>query len=164
MDVFDAITSWRSVRRFTAKPVSDDFIKRILEAGRWAQSGLNNQPWRFSVIKEKKLKDAVAANTKYGFVVKEAPACIAVFLNTQDMYDRTKDVQAVGACIQNMLRAAHDLGLGAVWLGEILTHRVQVEKMLGVPEYCELMALIAVGWPAENPPKAERKDLSELVL
>jgi len=80
------------------------------------------------------------------------------------MYNDVKDHQAMGACIQNMLLAAHGLGLGAVWLGEILKNAGEVRKLLGLPEEMELMAVVALGHPAPGKHTAKRKDVSEVLL
>ena len=79
------------------------------------------------------------------------------------MYDRTKDVQSIGACIQNMLLALHSLGLGGVWLGEILKKKEMVNELLGAPESYEMMAVVALGYPAIKKRTSERKGSSELV-
>ena len=163
MDVLDAIKNRRSVRKYTKDAVSDAVVEQILEAGRWAPSGLNNQPWKFSVVKDAETRKKLAACTHYGKTVLNAPACIAVFLDAGESYDRTKDLQAVGACIQNMLLAVHALGLGAVWLGEILQKKSEVEKILAAPGGCEFMALIALGHPAEKPTSG-RKPRGDLLL
>jgi nitroreductase len=160
MEVQDAIRGRRSIRGYTKEQVSGEDIQTILEAGSWAPSGLNNQPWRFKVLKGE-LKDRIASHTKYGMIIKAAPVCIAVFLDKDESYNRVKDLQAVGACIQNMLLTIHDLGLGGVWLGEILNQREKVERELNTKH--ELMAAIALGHPAENG-KSSRKKLGELVL
>lgn len=154
----------RSIRKFTTEPVDDETIDRILTMGAWAPSGLNNQPWRFFVVRDTGLKNSLAAQTKYSRVVEGAPVCIAVFLDNGTSYDRVKDLQAVGACLQNMLLAVHAMGLGAVWLGEILRNRAAVERLLGVPETCELMAVVALGKPAEEKGRGSRKPLAELLI
>jgi nitroreductase len=87
-----------------------------------------------------------------------------VFLDKAESYHRVKDIQAVGACVQNMLLTIHSLGLGGVWLGEILKNHEAVEKILEVPESCELMALIAMGHPAETKGAGNRKPLHEVII
>lgn len=162
--MLETIRNRRSIRRFTEEPVPDDVVDRILEMGTWAPSGLNNQPWRFVVVRKAETKKVLAGLTKYGSILRNAPVCVAVFLETRESYDRLKDVQAIGACIQNMLLAIHALGLGGVWLGEILKNRMEVERILCVPESCELMAVVALGRPAVEGGRAVRKPLSEVVL
>ena len=80
------------------------------------------------------------------------------------MYHEVKDHQAIGACLQNMLLAAHSLGLGAVWLGEILKSEKEVRNLLGLPEKLELMAVIALGWPKHRNQKSRRFPLDELIV
>lgn len=160
-----AIKNRRSVRKFTGESVSDETVDAVLEAGRWAPSGLNNQPWRFAVIRDPVLKEQMSSLTRYGAIVSSADVLIAVFYDTLSGYDRTKDHQAIGACIQNMLLAIHDLSLGGVWLGEILKSSAEVKELLGSPEQYEFMALIACGYPDGKLPSAPvRKMLSELVF
>jgi len=87
-----------------------------------------------------------------------------VFLDKDESYDRTKDIQAIGACIQNMLLAIHALGLGGVWLGEILKNKDKVSKVLDAPDNLELMAVVALGYPAEKDRKGSRKGLDKVVF
>jgi len=162
--VLKAIYSRRSVRHFTEEKVDHDLIQEILRAGSWAPSGLNNQPWRFAVVTDPELKKGFEPLTKYGKVIQAAPCLIPVFVDRNSMYNPVKDYQAMGACIQNMLLAAHSLGLGAVWLGEILKSADQVRDLLELPDTLELMAVVALGHPARTDQKSERKPLAELVV
>ncbi len=164
MDIFELIKTRRSIRRFTDEPVSDVIIDRIIEAGIWAPSGMNNQPWKFAVIKDPALKEKISTLTKHSKTILSANALIAVFLDHSSGYDRTKDTQAIGACIQNMLLTVHSLGLGAVWLGEILKSKDNVMELFGGPEEFELMAVIALGYPAGKGGKGSRKGLVEKVF
>lgn len=163
--VLDAIRERRSIRSFTAGPVTAAELEAILEAGRWAPSGLNNQPWRFLVVRSgEPRQEALAGLTKYAHIVRGARALFCVFLDRQTVYSRTKDLQGIGACLQNMLLAAHSLGLGAVWLGEIINQEPQVTAALGLdPESLELMAVLAVGRPAKGG-SSKRKPMEALLL
>jgi nitroreductase len=157
--------SRRSVRSFDGTPVDPGLIDKVLDAGRWAPSGMNNQPWRFAVITDGGLKDQISQLTIYSRIISHASALIAVFLDTGSSYHRTKDVQAVGACIQNMLLAVHSLGLGGVWMGEILKSGEELKELLNAPEAFELMAVIALGHPKGPVPEPPaRKGLEELVF
>jgi len=162
MDVIDAIRSRRSIRKFKDVEVEDEKVDIILDAGRWAPSGMNNQPWQFIVVRNRETIDKIAQCTAYGNIVKSANLLIAIFLNKDEMYDRTKDVMAIGAAIQNMLLAVHSLDLGAVWLGEILKEKEKVNQILNAPASLELMAVLAIGYPAEKA-TSTRKALSEIV-
>ncbi len=162
--MLDSIKHRRSIRRFKNQVVDESLVEEIIEAGIWAPSGLNNQPWKFVIIRSSSTKDQLATLTRYGKIIQQAPVCIAVFLDTAASYDRTKDIQAIGACIQNMLLAIHALGLGGVWLGEILKNRVKVNELLGVSSALEFMALIALGYPDEHPVTATRKKREEVIV
>ena len=164
MDIIEEIKSRRSIRKFSAEPVSDQQIDRILEAGRWAPSGLNNQPWRFAVVKDRGLITEIAKLTHYGKVVRGAQVLLPVFIATEKIYHREKDIQGIGACLQNMLLEIHSLGLGAVWLGEIIKSNLPIKQLLGLGNDLELMAVIALGWPDERPRATRRKKLEELIV
>ncbi|MBW2143768.1 MAG: nitroreductase family protein [Deltaproteobacteria bacterium] len=164
MQMLEEIKTRRSIRRLTNEKVDDKTIELIIEMGTWAPSGLNNQPWKFVVIRDQKIRDEISTQTKYSRIIQGAPVCIAVFLDNSQSYDRVKDIQAVGACIQNMLLTIHDLGLGGVWLGEILKNRESVEKILKVPESCELMAVVALGHTEEKKGAGSRKSLDEVII
>jgi nitroreductase len=164
LDILDIIRTRRSVRRFDNKPVPEELLMEILEAGRWAPSGMNNQPWKFAVIDNRGLNEGISKLTRYAAIVKSARVLIAVFLDNTETYHRTKDVQAVGACIQNMLLEAHSLGLGAVWLGEIIKSDKEIRTLLGIGEDLEFMALIALGYPYEKPRGVKRKELKDLIV
>lgn len=164
MDVIEAIRSRRSVREFTDDDIDDPVIEKIIDAGRWAPSGLNNQAWRFIIIRETGTKEELCELTHYGAIIKNAPVLIAVFLDRNEMYDHTKDVQSIGACIQNMLLAVHSMRLGSVWLGQILNKKENVNTVLGAPASYELMAVVALGHPVQKNRVSERKELPQLVF
>jgi nitroreductase len=164
MDSLALIKARRSVRNFKPNLPSANFIRRVLDAGHWAPSGLNNQPWRFVVIKEKAQKNGLAAFTNCGDIILSAPMVIAVFMDTEASYNREKDLMAIGACIQNMLLEAHGQGLGTCWLGEILNLKNKVALYLNVKKTWELMALIAIGYSREKKLSSSRKHLKSLLI
>lgn len=162
--VLEIIKTRRSVREFTAEPVERSLIEQIISAGIWAPSGLNNQPWRFVVIRDSSLRERLAELTKYAHIVRAAPVLIAVYLDQEKMYDRVKDHQAAGACIQNMLLAAHALGLGAVWLGQILANKDRVNEALGLSGQHDLAAVLALGHPLHKNQQSLRQPLETFIL
>jgi nitroreductase len=159
-----AIFSRRSIREFTVQPVQRSLIEQIITAGIWAPSGLNNQPWKFVIIRTAEIQAKLAELTRYSHIVTAAPALIAVYLDQEKMYDRIKDHQAAGACIQNMLLAAEELGLGAVWLGQILARKERVNKVLGLSSQYELAAVLALGWPQHRNQQSQRLPLEQFIL
>ena len=162
--VQDAIERRRSIREFTGEPVARELLHKIVRAGIWAPSGLNNQPWRFVLIRDKETGQRLATLTKYAHIVREAPALIAVYLDQAAMYNPMKDYQSAGAAIQNMLLAAEELGLGAVWLGQILQNSNEVNALLKLDGTFELMAVLAIGYPRHRKQQSQRKPLADFIL
>jgi nitroreductase len=185
MELFEAIKSRRSIRKYKADPVDDEKIKAILEAGRWAPSWSNTQCWRFIVVRDAQMKARItesllrfklpdkeienpATNT-----IKTVPAVIVVCAKT----GTSGTAPGVGSgafftdkgdwymfdaalAVQNMVLAAHGLGLGTVIIGTF--DAAKLEKILGVPEGYRAVTLFPVGVP-EQPGKAPpRKELSEI--
>ena len=151
------------MRQFKKRAVPDKIIEDILEAARWAPSGLNNQPWKFMVLEGEK-KDALAEFTHYSHIIKGANKVILVFLDGETMYNEEKDLMAIGACIQNMLLCIHAKKLGACWLGEILNQRKSLQKKLNIPKNLQFEAAIALGYPLRVPKARSRKPLSKLKI
>lgn len=164
MEAEQAIRTRRSIRVFEDESINREDIEGILEAGRWAPSGLNNQPWKLVIVEDREKAREISAYTQYSSIVENAPLLIAVFLDTDASYNRDKDIMAIGAFIQNALLSIHARGLGAVWLGEILNKKEMVREALKVPEAYEMMAVIAVGRPGEEPEEKPRKPLTDLIL
>jgi nitroreductase len=164
MDLLEGIYTRRSVRGYTDQPVEQEHLMEIIKAGTWAPSGLNNQPWRFVIVRGRDAREKLAGFTKYRTVIESAPACIAVFIDRGAMYNDVKDHQAMGGCIQNMLLAAHALGLGAVWLGEILNNAENVRVLLEVPPEMELMAVVAIGHPIVKKRTSQRRAVREVLI
>ncbi|MDG4476903.1 nitroreductase family protein [Thiovibrio frasassiensis] len=159
-----AMKQRRSIRDFTEQTVESAQLHEIIQAGVWAPSGLNNQPWRFVIVRDASIRARLAEQTHYGHIVLAAPALIVVYLEKEAMYDTLKDAQSAGACIQNMLLAAEALGLGGVWLGQILKNRENVARILDLNENLELMAVIAIGYPNRRDQQSQRKPLAEFIV
>ena len=163
-EVLKAICERRSVRNFEEAPVERKLVMEALRAASWAPSGLNNQPWRFALLWDPEEKEKLAALTRYSAVLKGAAVLIPVFLDRETSYDYTKDCQAIGACIQNLLLAMHSFGLGAAWIGEILKNGERVVEALQLPARLELMAVVAAGHPAHRNQSSHRRPVEELIV
>lgn len=167
MNALEQIHNRRSVRAYRQAEVSQEQLETILEAGIAAPSGKNGQPWRFVVVqKDKVLLKKLAAETVYFASVSQADCLIFVFLDKPESYHYLKDVQAIGACIENMLLAADALGLGACWNGEILRNADRVKKILSIDKRYDFMAMIVVGYPDVDHDmlRPKKKPLSEVML
>jgi len=163
--ILNIIKNRRSIRKYQKKSIPDDVIFKILETAIWAPSGLNNQPWRFVIIKNNEVKKKLAKLTKYSHIIEGADLLIVVLLHKPTMYHQIKDHQSAGACIQNILLAAHSLGLGACWLGEILKNENEVKRIIELPiEEYELCAVISLGYPNDNSPRKGRYPLDHFII
>ena len=164
MEVFEAIRTRRSIRKFKSQDVPDEVIGRILTAGIWAPSGMDNQPWRFAVLRDKRMKAEIGKLTIHTEIIENAPVIIPIFLDHNVTFDVVKDAQTMGACMQNMWLALHSLGLGATWVGQILKNKEAVRTICGAPEKFELMAVFAIGYPAEDGGPGKRTPLDKLIF
>ncbi len=154
-DYLNFLKSRRSVRNFLDEEVDKSTILKILDCARWAPSGLNNQPWKVNVVIHPTIKRLLADCTKYKNIVENAAVNIVVFLDIGKSYNRVKDLQGIGAFIQNILLSTHALGLGCVWLGEILNNKEKVNAIFKLnPEEFELMGVVALG-KIETPKESE---------
>jgi nitroreductase len=162
--IFQAIRKRRSIREFSDQAVSQEDRMVIVESGIWAPSGKNNQPWRFVLITDHETRRRIGSLTLYSHIIFSCRALIAVYLDTEAMYDPVKDCMSVGAAIQNMLLTVESLGLGAVWLGQILKNKQQVSAELGVENRYTLVAVLAIGHPLQRNQKSHRKNIGDFII
>lgn len=121
--LIELIKKRRSIRRYLPDPIPDEDINKILEAGLYAPSGKNRQPWRFFVIKDVKTIRSIARRTIYGKFARHAPVLVLVFSKTDADYPIEKDLIGIGACLQNMMLTATAMGYGSCIIGELYGKR-----------------------------------------
>ena len=164
MDAIEAILTRRSIRRFADRSVSDEMVQELLQAAMYAPSARNARSWHFVVISDRQLLDAIPGFHPYSEMVKQAPLAILVCGDEQLEQRVGYWVQNCSAAVQNILLAAHALGMGAVWLG-IYPNEERVEgmrRLTGVPAHIIPAALVVVGYPAEHPVAPNRYDPSRV--
>ncbi|MGC9529462.1 MAG: nitroreductase family protein [Candidatus Bipolaricaulaceae bacterium] len=177
-EVLKAIKDRRSVLRFERQPVPDDKLESVLEAGRWAPSYANAQPWTFVVVKDQEAIHALGeqieriALARRGHVAitgqgsGDAQVIIAVVVDPDK--DPHHHLEAGAVAAQNMALAAHAVGLASYWAGvyddsgQRRSVEAQVREILGVPKRLRVVALLPIGVPAYQA-KSERGQLSEFV-
>lgn len=148
MDVLEAIRDRRSIRRYHRKDVPDEKLMQVLEAGRWAPSAHNSQPRKFIVVKNEKVRRELAQIATYGSFLAEAPVAIAVVI---DPSSSNHPVEDGAAATQNMLLAAHAIGLGSCWIGAYGSgYEDRAMRILGVPGDKRLLSLISLGYAADR--------------
>jgi nitroreductase len=162
-EVLKTIKNRRTIRRFNPNPIDEEMLQVILEAGRWAPSFSNLQPWKFIVIKEQGLKNALdkaARESVLHLGINEAPVVILVCVDRR--IDPLHAIEAGAAATQNMTLAAHSLGLGAGWIGIWGTEaEASIQKIFKFPETLRIVSLLPVGIPAESP-EGHRKPIEEI--
>jgi nitroreductase len=163
-EVIEAIRSRRTVRKFKRESVPKEKIIEILEAGRWAQSFNNSQPWKFVVIQEQETKRRLsdeAGRSVYHRGIVEAPATIVICVDPTE--EPTHWIEAGSIVHQNMALAAHSLGLGSSWVGILNTKSENpIKAVLGIPKKIRVISLMPVGFADENP-RRDRNPLQEMV-
>jgi nitroreductase len=158
METLEAIKTRRSIRKFTSKKISDDILRKIIEAGMYAPSARDTQSWHFIVIDERRILNELPHLHPYAEMMYEAQHAILICgdLNLENLVEYNG--VNCSAATQNMMLAAHDLGVGSVWLGIYpRTERMEpLTKLFELPEHIVPMMLIALGYPNESPKTPER--------
>jgi len=164
MDAIDAILSRRSIRKYSKKPVSDKFIKKLLETAMNAPSAGNEQPWHFIIINDPQILSKIPTFHSHANMLKEASFAFLVCSDLHLDKHNSMWVQDCSAATENILIAAHAQGLGAVWLGVYpREERINgLKNLLNIPEHIIPFSLISVGYPAEQKPKTNRYDDSRV--
>ncbi len=155
-----AILTRRSIRKYTAQPVSEETIRELLEAAMSAPSAGNQQPWEFVVINDRKILDEIPQVHPYAQMCRQAPVAILVCGDLQREAHKGFWVQDCSAATENLLIAVNEKGLGAVWVG-VYPREDRVEglrKLIQLPEHIIPFALIPIGYPAEKKPPGNRFD------
>lgn len=169
MDVFECIQSRRSVRNYSSRKISFDDLTRIIEAGTKAPSAGNLQDYRFIIVNDRAKIDLLAEHCNEQFWIASAPLLIVVCVDTEktEAYyglrgQRLYATQNVAAAAQNILLAAHALGIGSCWVGAFNEEFVSDE--FGIPSKVRPQVIISLGY-ADGPldPKVEN-DISSMVF
>jgi nitroreductase len=159
------LRSRRSIRRYLPDPVPPDLLDQVLEAGRWAASASNRQPWAFVVVQDAEIRAALAQHAAFYFIrwaqVSEAPTLIVLCGDRGNPAYQRFLHEDLGLAGGQMMLQAHALGLATCWVGGV--DRKAMATILKLPPEVELVALLTLGYPAEDPPPPARKPLAEFV-
>lgn len=158
METLDAIMTRRSVRAYTTETIADREIETLLRAAMQAPSAVNEQPWEFVVIRDRTLLDRIPDFSPYASMVKRAPLGILICADTRRLAIEGFWQQDCAAATENLLLAAHALGLGAVWTGVYpLEDRVAgFARLCRLPEGIVPFCFVVVGRPAHRTAAADR--------
>jgi nitroreductase len=160
MDLFEAIQKRRSVRAFQSKPIAREDLEKIIDAGRLAPTGRNEQPWEFVVITDMYTRQRIAELTTFGKYIADAGACVAVFCRGNTPYY----LEDGAAATANILLAATALGLGSCWVAaDKKPYAQDIAEAVGAPETHRLVSLVALGYEGDETPRKPKRPLAEVV-
>jgi nitroreductase len=159
LDAIEALRGRRSIRIYEEKPVPKATIEEIIDTARLAPSANNIQPWEFVVVTDPGMRRRIADLTDYGKFIAQAGACVAVFAKDVKHY-----LEDGSAATENILVAAHALGLGTCWVaGYKKDYAEPIRDLLGVPADFKMVALISLGYPAQKVEPHGKRALGEVL-
>ncbi len=151
-EAIDVILTRRSIRAYLDTPISEPLIKTLVHCGMSAPSAHNRRPFNFITITNKDVRVALKTKSMFGKMMEEAPLVIAVCGDKlkQPIHDFL--IEDCAAATENILLAAHALGLGAVWIGvySLTGWQKFIIKTLKIPEHVVPVSLIAIGYPNQT--------------
>jgi nitroreductase len=156
MNVYDAIVSRRTIRKFRQTSIAEDTLRKLVDAARLAPQAANLQPIKYVVVNDKGLLDPIFSTTKWaGYLAPEGtpqpgerPVAYVVVLVDREIRDSGYETDA-GAAVENLILAAVGEGIGSCWIGSVDRNRVR--ELLDIPERYIIHTLVALGYPAESP-------------
>lgn len=178
MELSECIKGRRSIRKFTAEPVSREALERVVALASCAPSWKNSQPARYTAVADPALKQKIAQEGVMGFakntdIIQNAPLLVVLYVvEGRSGFERDGTPSTskgdhwqtfdAGIAAQTFCLAAHAEGLGSVILG--IFDDKKVAQLAGLPAGQQVAALIAVGHPAEAPDMPRRKTVEELLV
>ena len=164
MNVSEAIRSRRSIRAFKSKPVEEEKLQRVLEAGRLSPSARNLQDRKFVVVRDRAMREKLMKAAKNQSFVAQAPVVI-VACGTIPEYVMSCGQLAypidVAIAVDHMALQAVEEGLGACWVCAF--SEADVKKLLAIPDAVRVVTLLPLGYPAEEPAARPRKPIEEFM-
>ena len=157
MDVFEAARTLLAVRGYADRPVPDNLVHRLVEAGRLTGSGMNGQPWHFIAVRDRETLRRLGALASSGRYVAQAP--LAIVVATEKSRFAVSDASRA---IQSMMLVAWAEGVGSNWVG--FGGLDAVKPVLDVPAALDVLAILPFGYPARpvGQGRKQRKALREV--
>lgn len=166
MEAMECILTRRSVRKYIKKEISKEDLDKILKAAMFAPSARNLRPWHFIVVDDRSILEKMAGVHPYAKMLLEAPCAVVVCADESIQENAGYWAQDCSAALQNILLAAHSLGIGSVWLGvHPREDRTKgISELFGLPEKIKPLGIVSLGYPAEKPEQPNRFDPSRIHL
>lgn len=163
--VIKTIKGRRSVRNYFNIQIPDNDLSSILEAGLYAPSGKNRQPWRFLIIKDVDIIKTIAKSTVYSRFIRNAPIIVLMFAKQDTSYPLEKDMIGIGACLQNILLAATEKEYGSCIIGELYGRQNELSEHIKLDRKDYLLVCgIALGKMKLVSKDIREKKLSDFIL
>ena len=164
MDFYDVLRARRSIRGFDAdRPVPEDSLQRIMRAVQCAPSACNRQPWRFVVVFDRALREAIGQCYAKPWLL-EAPAIVVAIGNRESCWHRLEGTPAVeidlGIAMEHLVLAAAAEGLGTCWICAFAKAELNKVMQVAAPESVE--AISPLGYAAAPPREQNYKDLDAI--
>lgn len=164
METLKAILTRRSIRKYINKDIPEEYYEIMLRAAMHAPSARNKQPWHFIIITNREILLKLAAVNTSWRMLEEAGTAIVVCgdLNLEDA--ESFIIQDCSAATQNILLAAHELGLGSVWLGvhPREDRLIPLKDILQIPENILPVSMISIGKPDESREQPDRYNVERI--
>lgn len=154
------LVSRRSIRKFSPAQPPLDLVLKAIDVARYAPSARNSQPWRFIVVEDKEVKKKLASIHPYAKPLEEAPLAVVVACHIDE--SPTSYMLDCANATTYLLLALHAVGLGAVWI-QALRNIDEIRTTINAPDNVIPVAILAVGYPNEQPIARPRKPLNEIV-
>ncbi len=159
MDTIEALKTRRSIRKYTDKLISGEILHTILDCGFCAPTAHNQRPWDFVVVTDRAKLNSFADYGTYQKMLYKTQVAVIVCGDSQKQTNHDLLINDCSAATENMLLAAHSLGLGAVWCGIVQPSLISFfTESLNLPQNIIPMALISLGYPDEERPAPDRFD------
>lgn len=165
MNVYEAISSRRSVRAFAGRDIDETLLSRLLEAARLAPSAKNFQEWRFVVVRDPETRRKLAAAARGQRFIGQAPVVLACCAETDNHVMTCGQLCYpidLAIAIDHITLAAAAEGLGTCWIGAFFEDRVK--EILGIPEAIRVVALLPIGYPEEPGPVEKERLAREKIV
>lgn len=159
MDTYDTIITRRAVRHFTDQPLPEEVLTRILQAGRWAGSSKNTQPWRFIVVRKRETLEHLATCGRYASHLRGAALAIVI---VTEVATAARGAFDTGRAVQNMVLAAWAEGVGSCVAG--LHDEACARAALDVPEAWQIQIALSFGYPDPGAPSTIEGRPREAIL
>lgn len=158
METFQTIISRRSIRKYKSIKPDDEKINLLLKAAMYAPSAMNLQPWHFIVINSKEMIEWTVKSVPHAEMINQSGCAILICGDSSIEKNESWLIQNCSAAIQNMLLAAYDSGLGTCWIAVHGMNDIvkNLKEQFKLPSEIIPVALIAVGYPDEEPKADER--------